>query len=871
VLFYKRDLPLHSLLLNTFSFTEKEEGDKSDVENVSNLNLLKFNKTYLNDLSVHLPRSVKRFGTYSFPLNPQEKKFEEIFPFVSGRSINVCSHALVSSRSSTSSKRRTSDFSTSDTTSEKEKEGSSLSKHSIFLNMPTIELDFIFPSRPVLRKFDFQNFDILKEEEAHFPTVNEVKDASSQKQSSPSPTPVAPSNLKKDRVSEFHLYDIFVFNFNQIFAKYGIPYFAKKTNKEPNASGNIPDITVRYKNTKSVIFYVEIKRNINIDFAGNAAQAIVYAKNILEEDKRRQFSICFLMSPNEFAVFCSYRYKGEIMSSALKEKTSFEWNYTDPDFKILLGLFLTDFNWYGDLFIPHPSGIQRFANNTCLTSYSVSDFNSSSHHFVSMILFLLVLLYLNHMKKKLGRLLFQTPNNSWELYFGLNVNPCDYTQPSNLTEMPKDTWMNFFSAVINSIAKDPQPWTRFVDAICCCDRVQVSWPEEFKKEKVNNDYITPFIQFYGAKENIFDDKMFSIFPINALLAFKTPFDKSDTPPLLPSYYCSEISLGDIALLINSLNTAFSILDSPFFLFQFKEVLSTPIKFSFFLNKYMNWKSFFSNIDYFSSSHLSMSKMERGRFLGSGLSGEVVEYSCCGKSYAVKSFFVDCEVELRREIFAYLIIQGVFPTLNMVSFDLKQQMLVLFPVASHPYKGHGQPKKELFENLVDDLNKLGALKMVHRDIRPDNLVYILIKGSERLILIDWSSSVYENVESRFEGTVRYASKEVLMQLTAGKTEVLYKVEDDLCSLVKVFLGRVLSVDEVLLNCNEEDIPSLARHVLEIWDDVSKRYKGIDELFEVAKTKDYEKIKVFIKGFDLWPSFAVLFLINMFFIILLFIIR
>jgi serine/threonine protein kinase len=264
-------------------------------------------------------------------------------------------------------------------------------------------------------------------------------------------------------------------------------------------------------------------------------------------------------------------------------------------------------------------------------------------------------------------------------------------------------------------------------------------------------------------------------------------------------------------------------------------------------------------------------MVRGRFLGSGLSGEVVEYYCCGESYAVKSFFVDCEVELRREIFAYLIIQGVFPTLRMVSFDLKQQMLVLFPVASHPYRGHGQPKRKLFENLVDDLNKLGALKMVHRDIRPDNLVYISVEGSERLILIDWSSSVYENVKSHFEGTVRYASKEVLTQLAAGKTEVLYKIEDDLCSLVKVFLGRVFSVDEVLLNCNDEDIPSLARHVLEIWADVIERYEGINEFFDAAKAKNYEKIKKFIGGFYLWPFFTVSFLINMFFIILLFIIR
>jgi hypothetical protein len=738
-----------------------------------------------------------------------------------------------------------------------------------FLNTSTIKLDFAFPSQPDTREFVFKTFDIVnenvKENEAQSPLVKSPQKRQTQIEIenekmciSPSTSVVKSPDGKKGKIPEHKLYDIFVYNLNVIFDTYGMPYYAWDSHKVLNNNKDMPDITVSWRGTQQAVFYVEIKSDINDRFNKNATQAINYAKDILQEDKNkvRQFSICVLISPGCFAVFCAYLYKDEIMSSLLIDRTNFQWDYWDLNFRKLLGVFLTDFNWYGDLFVPTPLSNDIFSNNTFLMNYSILNFNSSSHHFISLILFFLVLLYVYGMKKKKTK--FNRFGITWKDFF-MNSPNCNYINPKDLFQrFSEKTWIESFRLVYENIKNEPEPWTLFMDAVCGCEDVYVSWPKSFNKA----NYVFNFHGFYSVNKENFFVQAPSNFPINVLLTFKAPFiNDEDDVPTLPSYNYPEITSESSFL--TELNLIFSRLEhQSFFSFQFSEIFSTPFKFLLFLKKYENWESVFSNITFFSSSYLSLNEIKKGRFLGSGLSGEVVEYKHDEKAYAVKFFYSDREAEFKREISTYFMIQRLVPTLEMVSFDLKQQILVLNPVGLSPYKIHGRPKLELFEKLFDDLNKLHRLNLVHRDIRPDNLLFILSNNSERLVLIDWSSSVYADITVSFEGTVRYASDAVLMNLKRQES-VSYKKEDDVCSLAKVFLGKVLGVDNDLLNIKNDKISRMAEEALNIWTETSKRYPLVVDFLRAAQSKNFQEIKKLMNVFYYGPPpFMVSFFILLF---------
>jgi hypothetical protein len=391
-----------------------------------------------------------------------------------------------------------------------------------------------------------------------------------------------------------------------------------------------------------------------------------------------------------------------------------------------------------------------------------------------------------------------------------------------------------------------------MDSVCNCKDVCISWPEEIKKK--NND-VSSFLSFCSTEGDDNFYKVFSTFPVNALGAFGNS-NRFSNMPLLPSYHSPEINMT------NFLNTLYTLILSNFenssFSLQFDEVFATPFKFFLFLEKFQNWENVFSNISLFSFSYLQLKKMEKVKFLGAGLSGQVFEYRCLeeNKNYAVKQFYSDRDVEFRREVFAYFVIQGVVPTLKMVSFDLNQRTLVLSPVALRTFRSCGRPPLKFFENLVDDLQKLHQLGLVHRDVRPDNLVYVNRQNSDRLVLIDWSSSIYKDTKASFEGTVRYASNDVLQGLSS-RQKITFGAGDDLCSMVKVFLGEILSVDKDLSNCLQEQILSLANAVSKIWTNVTKTYFWVEEFFQAAKEKNYEKVKRFMKGLYYGPSLNMVF--------------
>jgi hypothetical protein len=262
-----------------------------------------------------------------------------------------------------------------------------LSKTSL-LNTETFQFEFTLISKPLLfEDFNFGKFPSAETNSSEDEETDLINSADGERNYVNSENPLCSP---------------FVDNLNMIFVKYSLCYEAVNTHAERIPGQNIPDITVYSNNRKTIIFYVEVKNDMN-EFLKSAEQAVGYAKDLLVYNKNREFSSCVLSSPDEFTVFCAYLHKGEIVSSQLVKKTYFEWDFSNAGFRKLLGLFLTDFNWYGSLFIPS-SDKKSFSNNTFLTNHSVLNLNSSSHHFVSMFLFLLVLLYLYGMKTKVKQI-----------------------------------------------------------------------------------------------------------------------------------------------------------------------------------------------------------------------------------------------------------------------------------------------------------------------------------------------------------------------------------------------------------------------------------------------------------------------------------
>jgi hypothetical protein len=735
-------------------------------------------------------------------------------------------------------------------------------------NTTTLQLGLILFSTPLRREFQFEKFP--KGSKSNIDMIEDINETNQQADGleegatdlSSNPLTLNSVDMSKRKYAEFLLYKAFVHNLNMIFTKYGMPYSAKDTHNDKTQTNEyMPDITVRSVETLDIIFYVEIKKDINVDFKRNVNQAVDYAKDILEKNKERQFSICILLSPFEFTVFCAYIYEGEILTSQLVEKTKFNWHYNNVGFVKLLNLLSTDFNWYGSLFIPSPLPAcdEKFSNNTFLTSHSVLNLNSSSHHFISTILFLLVLLYLYGMKLKYKSISYFNSHNSWKVYFSNIETSSDVEinlQPKGILKLIKERpWSEVLRMILSDILSGPRRWTSFIDSVCNCKDIYISWPKMIKKET----YVSDFLMYCIVNE--MDDfyKVFSTFPINALNTFGNTARLLDMP-LLPSHKSLNIDLNHQTSFLDTLCVSIlSSFQNSLFSLQFDEVFATPFKFFSFLERFRSWEEVFSKINLFSFNYLQLKKLERVKFLGSGLSGQVFEYRCLEKKnerYAVKYFYSDCDVEFKREIFAYLVVQDVVPTLKMVSYDLNQRILVLSPVASRTFRAYGRFPLELFQNLVDDLGKLHRLGLVHRDVRPDNLVYVPDETSIKLVLIDWSSSVYKDIETSFEGTVRYASDDVLQRLIRKK-KITYTAKDDLCSMVKVFLGEILSVDKNLSNCLNEDISLLAMEVSNVWTRITQTYFWVKEFLQFAKTNNYEEVKRFMKGIYYGPSIDMVF--------------
>jgi serine/threonine protein kinase len=253
----------------------------------------------------------------------------------------------------------------------------------------------------------------------------------------------------------------------------------------------------------------------------------------------------------------------------------------------------------------------------------------------------------------------------------------------------------------------------------------------------------------------------------------------------------------------------------------------PTTFSLYLQNFKSWKELFKNVHLlFSDKNCSnMIELKSVKYLGSGSSGEVVEYRSDFGSYAVKFFYSNNFHQFELEVAGYKKIEGKIP---LVSYNQQNMVLVLDPVSSDSFCEQKIFNLELFLDLVNNLRMMKELGIMHRDIRPENLMYIPYGGRKRLVIIDWSCSIISTKAVFYQGTVHYASDRVLFELFKKQKKISFYTSDDLSSLVKIFLATITGFDQILKKVTGEDFNS----IMKVWMDLYNEKPWTFDLIEAV---------------------------------------
>lgn len=146
----------------------------------------------------------------------------------------------------------------------------------------------------------------------------------------------------------------------------------------------------------------------------------------------------------------------------------------------------------------------------------------------------------------------------------------------------------------------------------------------------------------------------------------------------------------------------------------------------------------------------------------------------------------------------------------------------------------------FESLIDCLEGAHTAGVIHRDVRPDNIMQDT-NGNVRLI--DWGFAHQKSLGHHagqhppdFAGTFRYAGDEVL-ESAIGNGVREPKPHDDLESLAKVVVAFVYGLHPDISMIADGDLMAAQR----FWSEKRSANQKFEWIFEAAKTSQYKLLK------------------------------
>jgi len=138
----------------------------------------------------------------------------------------------------------------------------------------------------------------------------------------------------------------------------------------------------------------------------------------------------------------------------------------------------------------------------------------------------------------------------------------------------------------------------------------------------------------------------------------------------------------------------------------------------------------------------------------------------------------------------------------------------------------------FVDILDRAHKVGV---VHRDVRPDNMM--VFKG--QAYLVDWGYAVKIGFKGTYSGTFHFASDAVLQALS-NATAVSAKPQYDLESLVKALLAvKNNSLLQQLMAIDSK--PANASKVQKVWDTWFKPRPVWKAIYFHATKRQYDDVK------------------------------
>ena len=226
-------------------------------------------------------------------------------------------------------------------------------------------------------------------------------------------------------------------------------------------------------------------------------------------------------------------------------------------------------------------------------------------------------------------------------------------------------------------------------------------------------------------------------------------------------------------------------------------------------------------------HTLGEEFKPNRYLGSGATSHVYQAEFKNGDVVIKHFKNEFKHLCEQEANTMKALQA--SKLQTVPTFLKSsgESIAMNPVAK---RNNRQLTGFHFLQILFTLQEVNKLKYVHRDIRPDNILFLNDKAT--VFLCDWGFAVDEGVRT-YGGTIHFASKSVLDQLRKNPISVRSTFADDLFSLVCVlYVSQFPSEYEKLV-----DIDSLQlKDIIKFWEEVRSKCSWWEAAFKAAESSN-----------------------------------